>query len=207
MAATPPPSLSPFARALVLQGKLQEADAKVIQAEAAKANISFIEQLTQSKKLKPSEVCQFAAQTFGYPQLDLSAVDFEAVPKNLVEQKFVVSHRVLPLGKRGNRLFLAVSDPTNQQALDEIKFATGLVVEPVVVEDAKLTSLIKKAGETGSKALESMVSEDFELEEGMLDEGQAPAAAEEATDVDDAPVVKYLQKILLDAINGGASDI
>lgn len=206
MAATPSASLSPFARALVLQGKLQEADAKAIQAEAVKANVTFIEQLTQSKKLKPAEVCQFAAHTFGYPQLDLSAVDFDAVPKNLVENKFVVSHRVLPLGKRGNRLFLAVSDPTNQQALDEIKFATGLVVEPVVVEDAKLSNLIKKVGESGSKALESMVSEDFDLEEGMLDEGPAPAT-EEVTDVDDAPVVKYLQKILLDAINGGASDI
>src|SRR5690349_4207043 len=95
MAAAVPPSLSPFARALVLQGKLQEADAKAIQAEASKGNVTFIEQLTQSKKLKSLDICQFAAQTFGYPQLDLGAVDFDALPKNLVESKFVVSHRVL----------------------------------------------------------------------------------------------------------------
>nr|MBA2689933.1 Flp pilus assembly complex ATPase component TadA [Burkholderiales bacterium] len=199
-------NLSPFARALVLQGRLQEVDAKAIQVEAGKSNVTFIEQLTQSKKLKSAEICQFAAQTFGYPQLDLSAVDFEAVPRNLVETKFITSHRVLPLGKRGNRLFLAVSDPTNQQALDEIKFATGLVIEPVVVEDGKLGTLIRKMGDSGSKAIESLVPEDFDLlgEEGQISDG---APAEDTTEVDDAPVVKYLQKIMLDAINGGASDI
>jgi len=205
-AAAPSTSLSPFARALVLQGRLQEADAKAIQAEAGKANITFIEQLIQSKKLKSTEVCQFAAHTFGYPQLDLAAVDFDSVPKNLIEAKFISSHRVLPLGKRGNRLYLAVSDPTNQQALDEIKFATGLVVEPVIVEDVKLASVIRKMGESSGKALDSMVTEDFDLgADAMLEEGQPPA--EESSDVDDAPVVKYLQKILLDAIHGGASDI
>ncbi|MES2353537.1 MAG: type IV-A pilus assembly ATPase PilB [Pseudomonadota bacterium] len=205
MAATAPPTLSPFARALVLQGRLQEADAKAIQAEASKANITFIEQLTHSKKLKASEICQFAARTFGYPQLDIAAVDFDAVPKNLVETKLIVSHRAFPLGKRGNRLFLAVSDPTNQQALDEIKFATGLVVEPVIVEDGKLASIIKKLGESGAKALENIATEDFDLGEGALLE--ETASTEEVSEVDDAPVVKYLQKILLDAIHGGASDI
>lgn len=205
MAATYPPNLSPFARALVLQGRLQQVDAEAIQAEAGKANVTFIEQLVQTKKLKSLEVCQFAAETFGYPQLDLSSVDIDAIPKNLVESKFIVSHRIFPLGKRGNRLFLAISDPTNQQALDEIKFATGLVVEPIVVEDGKLTTLIKKTGESSAKALDSMVPDDFDLGAEMA--GEEAPQTEDSSDVDDAPVVKYLQKILIDAINGGASDI
>ena len=199
-------SLSPFARALVLQGRLPEADAKALQVEASKGNVTFIEQLTLSKKLKAAEICHFAAHTFGYPQLDLSAVDFDAVPKNLIETKFLVNHRVLPLGKRGNRVFLAISDPTNQQALDEIKFATGLVIEPVVVEDTKLGTLIKKIAESGGKALDVILPEDFELL-GLEGQGEEAAQVDEASDVDDAPVVKYIQKILIDAINGGASDI
>ena len=205
-AASSSVSLSPFARALVLQGRLPEADAKVVQNEAAKSNVTFIEQLTLSKKLKAAEICHFAAHTFGYPQLDLSAVDFDTVPKNLVETKFLVNHRVLPLGKRGNRVFLAISDPTNQQALDEIKFATGLVIEPVVVEDGKLGTLIKKIADSGGRALEALLPEDFELlgEEGQ---GEEATQIDETSDVDDAPVVKYIQKILLDAINGGASDV
>ena len=205
-AASSSVSLSPFARALVLHGRLPEADAKVVQNEAAKSNVTFIEQLTLSKKLKAAEICHFAAHTFGYPQLDLSAVDFDTVPKNLVETKFLVNHRVLPLGKRGNRVFLAISDPTNQQALDEIKFATGLVIEPVVVEDGKLGTLIKKIADSGGRALEAVLPEDFELlgEEGQ---GEEATQIDEASDVDDAPVVKYIQKILLDAINGGASDV
>ena len=205
-AASSSVSLSPFARALVLHGRLPEADAKVLQTEAAKSNVTFIEQLTLSKKLKAAEICHFAAHTFGYPQLDLSAVDFDTVPKNLVETKFLVNHRVLPLGKRGNRVFLAISDPTNQQALDEIKFATGLVIEPVVVEDGKLGTLIKKIADSGGRALEAVLPEDFELlgEEGQ---GEEATQIDETSDVDDAPVVKYIQKILLDAINGGASDV
>ena len=205
-AASSSVSLSPFARALVLHGRLPEADAKVVQNEAAKSNVTFIEQLTLSKKLKAAEICHFAAHTFGYPQLDLSAVDFDTVPKNLVETKFLVNHRVLPLGKRGNRVFLAISDPTNQQALDEIKFATGLVIEPVVVEDGKLGTLIKKIADSGGRALEALLPEDFELlgEEGQ---GEEATQIDETSDVDDAPVVKYIQKILLDAINGGASDV
>ena len=205
-AASSSVSLSPFARALVLHGRLPEADAKVVQNEAAKSNVTFIEQLTLSKKLKAAEICHFAAHTFGYPQLDLSAVDFDTVPKNLVETKFLVNHRVLPLGRRGNRVFLAISDPTNQQALDEIKFATGLVIEPVVVEDGKLGTLIKKIADSGGRALEALLPEDFELlgEEGQ---GEEATQIDETSDVDDAPVVKYIQKILLDAINGGASDV
>ena len=207
MAATAPASpLSPFARALVLQGRLQEPDARAIQGEATKAGVSFIEQLTASKRIPVREVCEFAAQTFGYPHADLAAFDLENLPRNLVDGKLLASHRVIPLSRRGNRLFVAMSDPTNQQALDGIKFAAALTVEPIVVEDDKLAAALRKLGENSAKSLEALVPEDVDL---RLEEaaGESATTTDEASEVDDAPVVRYLQKILLDAINGGASDI
>ena len=196
---------SPLGRALVQQGKLVQADANLIQAEAVKAGVSFIEQLTASKKLSAKEVSLFAAHTFGLPLLDLNSVDIDQIPITLIDQKVIASRRVVPLQKRGNRLFVAMSDPTNEQILQEIKFATGMSMEPVVVEDDKLSSLVRRFGESGAQTLDKMIGEDINLEiaEGDAD-AQADVAAEE---IDDAPVVKYVTKVLLDAINGGASDI
>jgi type IV pilus assembly protein PilB len=196
---------SPLGRALVQQGKLIQADANLIQAEAAKAGVSFIEQLTTSKKLSAKEVSLFAAHTFGLPLLDLNSVDVDQIPINLIDQKVIASRRVVPLQKRGNRLFVAMSDPTNEQILQEIKFATGMSMEPVVVEDDKLSSLVRRFGESGAQALDKMIGDDINLE---IAEGDAETQAEMVTEeIDDAPVVKYVTKVLLDAINGGASDI
>ncbi len=205
MAAANAQVLSPFARALVLQGRLSDADAQGIQTEATKAGLSFIEQLTVSRRIPAREVCEFAALTFGYPFVDLASVDMEHLPANLVDSKLLVRHRILPLGRRGNRLYVAISDPTNQQAQDGIKFASGLAVEPIVVEDDKLGAVLRKLGDGGARSLEALVPEDIDLK---LDDGTAETASrDESAEVDDAPVVKYLQKILLDAINTGASDI
>jgi type IV pilus assembly protein PilB len=203
--AAAPSHFNALGRALVQQGKLVQADANAIQAEAAKAGLSFIQQLIGSKKLSAKEVSQFAANTFGYPLLDLNAVDPDHLPINLIDSKIVGNHRVIALGKRGNRLFVAMSDPSNEQVMQEVKFATGMTLEPIVVEDDKLTSFVKKVTEGGGKALEKMV-EDVDLQ--LPEEGEMEAeAAQQVEDIDDAPVVKYVQKVLLDAINGGASDI
>jgi len=196
---------SPLGRALVQQGKLVQADANAIQAEAARAGLSFVQQLVQTKKLSAREVSQFAANTFGYPLLDLSAVDPESLPANLIDAKIVSTHRVVALAKRGTRVFVAMSDPSNEQVLQEVKFATGLAMEPVVVEDDKLERFIKKIGEGVAKAID-ISAEDVDLSGIEVTDGEAqPEVATE--EVDDAPVVKYVTKILLDAINGGASDI
>ena len=112
-----PNTVSPLGRALVQQGRLVQADANAIQMEAAKAGVSFIQQLVQVKKLSAKEVSLFAAQTFGYPLLDLNAVDVENLPLNLIDNKVVVTHRVVALGKRGNRMFVGMSDPSNEQVL------------------------------------------------------------------------------------------
>jgi type IV pilus assembly protein PilB len=203
--ASQPTHFSALGRALVQQGRLVQADANAIQAEAAKAGLSFVQQLVQAKKLSAKEVSQFAAQTFGYPLLDLNAVDFDQLPLNLIDSKIVSNHRVIALGKRGNRVFVAMSDPSNEQVLQEVKFATGMTMEPVVVEDDKLNVLVRKLTDSSAKSLEQ-ATEDVDLSGMEMTDGEAqPDVATE--DIDDAPVVKYVTKILLDAINGGASDV
>ena len=210
MVAVAATSLSPLSRALVQQGQLVQSDANAIQIEATKAGVSFIEQLTASRKISSKDVALFAANTFGVPLLDLAAVDQDLLPVTLVDSKLVASKRVIPLQKRGNRLFLGMSDPTNEQLLSELKFATGSTVEPVVVEEDKLAALIKRFGESAAKSLDSMIGDDTSLENidlGSGDEAQTDAAGGPPEEIDDAPVVKYVQKVLIDAINGGASDI
>src|ERR1041384_6336288 len=112
-----PAAFSALGRALVQQGRLVPADANAIQPEASKGGISFIQQLIQSKKISAKDVSLFAAQTFGYPLLDLNAVDVEHLPLTLIDNKIVANHRVIALGKRGNRIFVAMSDPSNEQVL------------------------------------------------------------------------------------------
>ena len=203
--AAQPTSVSALGRALVQHGRLVQADANAIQMEAAKEGLSFIQKLVQTKKLSAKDVSQFAAQTFGYPLLDLNAIDVDHLPLNLIDSKLVTNHRVIALGKRGNRVFIAMSDPSNEQVLQEVKFATGLNMEPVVVEDDKLERIVKKFTDSSAKAID-IVTEDVDLSGIEVTDSEAkPDAATE--EIDDAPVVKYVTKILLDAINGGASDI
>ncbi len=203
--AAQPTQFSALGRALVQQGRLVQADANVIQAEATRSGIAFIQQLVASKKLSAKEVSLFAAQTFGYPLLDLNAVDVDQLPLNLIDSKIVANHRVIALGKRGNRVFVAMSDPSNEQVLQEVKFATGMTMEPVVVEDDKLATIVRKLTDSTAKSLEA-ATEDVDLSGMEITDGEAqPDVVVE--DIDDAPVVKYVQKILLDAINGGCSDI
>ena len=203
--AAQPHQFSALGRALVQQGRLLQADANAIQSEAARAGVSFVQQLVQSKKLSSKDVALFGAQTFGYPLLDLNALDVDQLPLNLIDAKIVSTHRVVALGKRGNRVFIGMSDPSNEQVLQEIKFATGMTMEPIVVEDDKLALLVRKLTDSSSKTLES-VTQDVDLSSIVVTDSEAePEVSTE--DVDDAPVVKYVTKILLDAINGGASDV
>jgi type IV pilus assembly protein PilB len=203
--AAQPHAFSALGRALVQHGRLQQADANLIQEEARKSSQPFIQQLIQSRKLSAKEISKFAAETFGYPLLDLNAVDFDQLPVNLIDTKIVTNHRVVAIGKRGNRVFVAMSDPSNEQVLQEVKFATGMTMEPVVVEDDKLTNFVKKLTDSSAKAID-MATEDVDLSGIEVTDGDAPPDVV-GEEIEDAPVVKYVHKILLDAINGGASDI
>ena len=207
MAASPQATpLSGLARALVQAGRIKESEAEQLLSQAANNKTSLIEQLIASKKASALDIARFVADTFGYPLLDLSAFDEAHIPVNAVDRKLIATHKVIPLNKRGNRISVAISDPTNLRALDEIRFQTGLAVDPIVVEEPKLLPLVGKYSESAAESLKNIAGDDINLD--FLDE-DAAAATEDAgsADIDDAPVVRFLQKMLLDAINDGASDI
>ena len=206
MAATLQIPLSGLARALVQAGRLKEAEAEALMAQASEKNTSFIDQIIAAKRASAKDIALFAGETFGYPVLDLSAFDDAHIPATAIDRKLIAAHRIIPLNKRGNRLAVATSDPTNLRALDEIRFQTGLAVDPVVVEETKLAPLVAKYSESTEDALKNLASDDLDLE-FTDEENQAKADEGVTSEVDDAPVVKFIQKILLDAINDGASDI
>ena len=207
MAANPQQSsLSGLARALVQAGRIKESEAEALLSQAAATKTTFIEQLVSTKKAKTADIARFAAETFGFPLLDLSAFDEVHIQKTAIDRKLIASHRVVPLHKRGNRLSIAIADPTNLRALDEIRFQTGMAVDPVIVDESLLAPMVAKLSESAEDTLKSLTSEDINLEftdEESADKTEDPAALE----VDDAPVVRFIQKMLLDAINEGASDI
>jgi type IV pilus assembly protein PilB len=203
-------TLTGLARALVQQGKLRPDRAENFARKALQSNTQFIDELISSTEvtgLNPAAVAKFAADTFGHPLLDLSAVDHEQLPRDIIDRKLVGSLRVVALRKRGNRLAVAMSDPTNLQALDPIKSQTQLALDIVVVAHDKLMRLVDANPQTAAQALESLAGgEDVSFDE-LLGESPEAVAAEDTSEVDDAPVVRFLQKLLLDAIGEGASDL
>ena len=207
MAANPQQSsLSGLARALVQAGRIKEAEAEVLLTQAAATKSSFIEQLVSARKISSHDIARFAADTFGYPLLDLSAFDDAHIQKTAIDRKLIATHRVVPLHKRGNRLSVAIADPTNLRALDEIRFQTGMAVDPVIVDESQLAPLVTKLSESAEDTLKNLTNEDINLE--FTDDDSAEKVDDAAAmEVDDAPVVKFIQKMLLDAINDGASDI
>ena len=207
MAANPQQStLNGLARALVQAGRIKEAEAEMLLSQAAATKTSFIDQLVAARKITTPEIARFAADTFGYPLLDLAAFDEAHILTNAVDRKLIASHRVVPLHKRGNRLSIAIADPTNLRALDEIRFQTGMAVDPIIVDDSKLAPLVARYSESAGETLKTLTNEDINLE--FTDEEAAEKIDEaSALEVDDAPVVKFIQKMMLDAINEGASDI
>ena len=207
MAASPQAApLSGLARALVQAGRLKEAEAEQLQTNASHEKQSLIEQVIASKKMSALDIARFVADTFGYPLLDIAVFDETHIPANAIDRKLIATHKVIPLNQRGNRLSVAIADPTNLRALDEIRFQTGLGVDPIIVEQPKLAPLVAKYAESAEETLRGLTAEDINLD--FLDEehtGKADVAA--AADIDDAPVVRFIQKMMLDAINDGASDI
>jgi len=207
MSALPQASpLSGLARALVQAGRLKEREAEQLISQAHHERHSLIEQIIASQKISSLDLARFVADTFGYPLLDLAVFDEAHIPANAIDRKLIAAHRVIPLNKRGNRLSVAIADPTNLRALDEIRFQTGLGVDPVVVEHPKLVPLVAKYAESAEDTLRSLATDDINLD--FLDDDAAGKAEDVASqEIDDAPVVRFIQKMLLDAINDGASDI
>ncbi|HOP17941.1 MAG: type IV-A pilus assembly ATPase PilB [Chromatiaceae bacterium] len=207
MATTNPITrLGGLARRLVQDGLLSEEAASAATEAAASANRPLVSYLVRDGRVKARDVAVAASLEYGVPLFDLDAIDPSNMPTSLVEEKLVRKHHAMPLIKRGNRLFLAVSDPTNHQGLDEIKFHTGLTTDAVLVEEDKLSAAMDVALQAQDTAMSDLLDEDLEnLDIGMADDDIGEK--ESNLDVDDAPVVRYVNKILLDAINSGTSDI
>ena len=200
-------NISGLARALAQHGVMSEHEAESLQTQAQTTGVSFVETVLAGKRLTAVQLAVFASRTFGNPLLDLASFDLDHIQKELVDLKMAQSRRVLPLYKRNNKLFVAISDPANLQVLDEVRFKTNLVPEPIVVEDDKLVRAIATLAESTGAAFNAKVGSLEDMEEGLEGEMPQAFADEDTTDIDDAPVVKYIQKLLLDGISQGASDI
>lgn len=200
-------AMSGLARALVQAGKLSAQQAETLSKQAANDKVPFIDVLLDSKSIEAKALAAFCSETFGYPILDFSVFNLSYLPDNVIDPKLMQKQRVVALAKRGNKVSVAISDPTNTHSLDQIKFQTEMTVEPVIVEHPVLLQLINKLGQSAEQNLDELIGDDLEIdlsEEAIS--GGAPADTATA-DIDDAPVVKFLQKILIDAINMGASDL
>jgi type IV pilus assembly protein PilB len=200
--------LSGLARKLVVDGLMEEAAAAQAFQDALKKKRPFVSYLVENKLAEPLPIAQAAAEEFGVPLLDINALELDPEITKLLKEDLIRKHHALPLYKRGKRLFVAVSDPTNLQALDEIKFAVGMNTDAILVEENKLAKAIDQAIEAAEGGLGGM-----DMEEDEFDDLEGLEVAEDKkderldTDVDDAPVVKFVNKVLLDAIKKGASDI
>jgi type IV pilus assembly protein PilB len=199
--------LSGLAQRLVSHGAISEENALKAQEESSKKNTSIVSYIVDQKFAKAGDIALIASQEFGIPLMDLASLDTEAIPSNLLNEQLVQKHHALPLLKRGNRLFIAISDPMNLGALDEFKFSSGMPTEAILVEADKLTKLIEKALAGADASLADLdLDEDLDnLEMTSEDENKGPEVSE--SDIDDTPVVRFVNKVLLDAINRKASDI
>ncbi|HNQ76782.1 MAG TPA: ATPase, T2SS/T4P/T4SS family, partial [Pseudothauera hydrothermalis] len=208
MAANPQSALSGLARALIQHGRLTEADALSCATGSGNGSTNgFLIELAQRGLISTREIARFAAETFGYPLLDITALEKSYIPRDAIDRKLCSKHQVVALGKRQNRLVVAIADPSNMRVLDEIRFQTGLQVDLVVAEADKLARLVESLSESVEKNLRDLTGEDFDMDL-LGQEGTDETAAEDASsEVDDAPVVRFIQKVLIDAINEGASDI
>ncbi|MCL4745334.1 MAG: type IV-A pilus assembly ATPase PilB [Burkholderiaceae bacterium] len=196
--------LAGLARALVQHQVLRPDQAVAIQKRADASQHRFIDELIASGPVNAAQLARFAAETFGHPMLDLASVDFAHLPSDLIDRKLAAETRVVALGKRGTRISVAISDPTDLQTLDRIKFQTESQIDPIVVEHDKLVKLVDRLGRSASDQLAALVDDDLEIDMSGED---TQTSVEANTEVDDAPVVKFLQKVLIDAINAGASDL
>ncbi|MDX2426953.1 MAG: type IV-A pilus assembly ATPase PilB [Cycloclasticus sp.] len=198
--------LSGLARRLVLEGLLTEESAYKHFESARTKKKPFVTFLVSQKILDSQTIAVAASEEFGMPLLDINALNHETIPRGVVDEKLIRKHHALPIFKRANKLFVAVSDPTNLQALDEIKFQTRMSTEAILVEEDKLTRVIEIALDAEDSSMSDLLDEDLD----NIDFEDASDNAQEDdkdSEIDDAPVVRFVNKILLDAIKKGASDI
>ena len=191
---------------LVLDGLIAEEDAITAQETSLKDKKPVSEVLVENKNITANKLAVIGSLEFGLPVFDLDAIDPETIPKELVDQKLILKHHAIPLYKRGNRLYIGVSEPTNLTAIDEIKFHTGISTEAILVEADKLAKLIEKITSDEEDSTDGIFDED--LDDLDFEDTETDNKKEaESGGADDTPVVRFVNKVLLDAIKKGASDI
>jgi type IV pilus assembly protein PilB len=200
--------LNGLPRKLVDDGLLEE-DAAINALETArKEKISFTQYLVSNNILSANNIAMEASKEFGLPIFDIDAIDPDTIPRDVVDEKLIQKHRALPLYKRGNRLYVGISDPMNLAAIDDIKFQTGINTEAVLVEENKLSSMIEKRLEAQEEAMDMMDGDLEDLDDlDFADPDAEQKNDDSGSEVDDTPVVRFINKILLDAIKKGASDV
>ncbi len=195
-----------LARAAVDAGLLEESKAVDAMQQARRNSTPLVTWLVQNKLAPAKRLMELAADQFGVAYMDLDAINPEVFAKDSVSEKLARQHRILPLYKRGNKLYIAMSDPANQQAVNDVQFSTGLSVEGLLVEDDKLGQAIDRLYDSPAAALEGLDDlelDGFESEHDSEDDGDAVSM----DPADEAPVVRFVNKMLLDAIKGGSSDL
>jgi type IV pilus assembly protein PilB len=204
---TPSMALPGLARALVSAGKLDQRAAEDLYKKAQSTRSSFIAELTGSGAVSAIDLAHTMSSAFAAPLLDLNAIDVQRLPKGLLDPKICADYRIVVLSKRSNRLMVATADPSDQQAAEKIKFATQMGVDWVIAEYDKLSKLVESQSTTASEAMDQIIGGDFEFDEMDTETVVSSDANEKTSEVDDAPVVKFLHKMLLDAFNMRASDL
>ncbi|WJN60347.1 type IV-A pilus assembly ATPase PilB [Pseudomonas sp. SO81] len=199
------PSLTGLAKQLVMTNLLDETSAQQAQLQAQRNKLPLVTYLAQNKLVKSRVLAELISDQFGIAMLDLSSIDKESMPRDTVTEKLARQHRVLPLYKRGNKLFIATSDPSNHQAVTDVQFSTGLSTEALLVEDDKLGDAIEKFFDNAASGLADLGDVDLDnVDIESVDDDKQDAGG---GDADDAPVVRFVNKMLLDAIKGGSSDL
>ena len=198
-------ALPGLGRALVVAGKLGQKAAEDIFRKAQTGRTSFIAELTGSGAVSAVDLAHTMSTAFAAPLLDLEAIDVLRLPKGLLDNKICSTYRIVVLSKRNNRLIVATADPSDQEAAEKIKFSTQMGVDWVIAEYDKLSKLVETSGATAAEAMESIIGDDFEFDEAA----DSAIAGDEVSvsEIEDAPVVKFLQKMLLDAFSMRASDL
>ena len=197
--------LTGLAKQLVVAELLNEKAAQQAFQQARRDKVSLVSYLVQNKLVKALVLAEIASDQFGIPFFDLRSLDKDSQPKGLVSEKLIRQHQALPLWRRGNKLFVGISDPSNHQAITDIQFNTGLTTEAILVEDDKLSDAIEKFFDSNS-GLGDLSDVDLGLEIETVDDSKESSLSTKG-DADDAPVVRFVNKMLLDAIRLGSSDL
>jgi len=195
-----------LARALLQAGQLSALEVESLQKKATAEKISFIDALLDYTAISADALARFCSETFAYPLLDLHTFDVAALPVKILDARLMQNLRAIALSKRGNRIVVAISDPTNTQALDQIKFHTESMVEPVIVRHDVLLQWLTSLCKSTEQNINDLIGDDQNI---VFAEEEPVASAQDAgvNEIEDAPIVKFLNKILIDAVNVGASDI